>query len=135
MADRWEELENAYPSLAGLYPDVKKVDIKPMGWFERNVLGGKRNVATTDLNGNIRYNKDAGMRDGLNPDQLLAHELQHVRQNQSRGVVQNLWQRVKQGRLPWESRPDEVEAMAAEYPVKGFRRTGDVQLPASVRAI
>lgn len=137
---RWNELENAIPSLAAMYPEATKVKVQPMGWFEKYVLGGKRNVATTDMDGTINYNKEAAMRDQINPDQLLAHELQHVRQNNSRGVVQNAFQRVKQGMLPWESRPDEIEAMAAENPVRGFRRTADIQLkqeaqPASLQGL
>ena len=134
MADpnRWPELENAIPALAGLYPEATKVKVQPMGWIERNLMGGKNNVATTDLDGTIHYNKEAGLSSmkagGLTPDQILAHELQHVRQNNQRGLLSNVWERVKQGRLPWESRPDEIEAMAAENRPQGFRRTTDIQL-------
>ena len=132
MSDRWDELENAYPALAARYPGVQP-DIAPMGWFERNVLGGKRNVATTDLNGKIRYNKDAAMRSGSNPDQLLAHELEHARQNQQRSLLMNVVARLAQGRLPWESRPDEVAAVAAEG--RPVRRTSDISLPAERAAM
>jgi hypothetical protein len=132
--DRWPELENALPVLAARYPQATaKTKLRPMGFLDK-LLGGYNNVATTDLDGTIAYNKAAAMRDKLNPDQLLAHELQHVNQNMKRTLLQNILERVKQSRLPWESRPDEVDAMAAEYPVRGFRRLLDVNLPAEPKA-
>lgn len=132
--NRWDELENAIPSLAGLYPEATKIKVKPMGWLER-MIGGGKNLATTDLDNTINYNKAAAQRDGVNPDQLLAHELQHVRQNNSRSLGQNVWQRLRQGVMPWESRPDEIDAMAVENRPQGFRRTTDIQLPASAQAL
>jgi len=139
MADdnTWAELENTLPRLWESNPTAAKAitAIKPMGWVEKYLLGGSRNVATTDMDGTIHYNKEAAMRDNTDPNVLLAHEMQHVKQNQGRSLLQNVYQRFKQASLPWESRPDEIDAMAKEYPVRGFARTTDVNLPASVRAI
>ncbi len=135
----FEAVENSLPILWERYKDVApKAQVKPMGWLEK-LLGGGRNIATTDLDNSINVNP-ANLA-GVDPDVLMAHELQHVRQNESRTLPQNLIQRFKQGVLPWESRPDEVEAMAQEYPTRGFRRTADVQLsagssgPASLAAV
>ena len=131
---RWPEFENALPVLAGKYPEAAaRAKVRPMGFLER-LLGGDRNVATTDLDGTIAYNAAAGRRHvaaGNSIDSLLAHELQHVNQNMKRSVFQNLLERVTQGRLPWESRPDEIDAMAAENPAGGFRRMLDVKLGAT----
>jgi hypothetical protein len=135
--ERWEEFENAVPSLSGMFPEIigqNKTKVKPMGWLER-LIGGNNNIATTDLDGTINYNAEAGRASGLPPEQILAHELQHVRQNNSRGLMQNIVERFKQGVKPWESRPDEIDAMRMENPVRGFRRTGDIDLPASVNAL
>lgn len=129
MADRWAELENAYPSLAAMYPG--KVDIQPMGWFER-LLGGSKNVATTEGN-RIRYNRDAGMRDGRPPEQILAHELEHVKQNAGRSFFGNIMARFGQGQQEYAQRPDEQAAMAAE--TRPLRRNGDIRLPPSVQAL
>lgn len=132
MADDkyWPELENALPVLAGKFPEAaKKAKVRPMGFFEK-LIGGRGNIATTDLDGTIAYNAAVGRKSGMNVDELLAHELQHVNQNLKRSLLQNIWQRVKQGTLPWESRPDEIDAMAAEHPVRGFRRLKDISLPA-----
>jgi hypothetical protein len=129
--NRWPELENAYPALAALYPKAQGVDIQPMGWFER-LLGGSKNVATTEGN-KIRYNADAGRRDGRPPEQILAHELEHVQQNAGRGFLQNIVARFRQGMQPYAERPDEMGAMAAE--ARPTRRNGDVRLPPSVQAI
>lgn len=125
----WPEFEDALPVLAAKFPEASaKARIKPMGFFEK-LIGGRNNLATTDIDGTINYNADAGRKSGVPPEQLLAHELQHVNQNLKRTLVQNIVERFKQGVLPWESRPDEIDAMAAEYPVSGFRRMTDINLP------
>lgn len=130
--DRWDALENAYPTLAASFPGVKPKAIRPMGMLEK-LLGGSGNVATTDIDGTIAYNKEAAMRDGRSPDAILAHELQHVKQNSGRGLLQNLVQRFKQGQMPWGERPDEQDAQVVEN--RSYRRTQDIRLPASVTAL
>lgn len=126
----WPEFENALPALYAKYPEAAaKAKIKPMGFIEK-LLGGNRNIATTDLDGTIAYNAKAGRESGVPAEQILAHELQHVNQGLKRTLLRSVLERFKQGGLPWESRPDEIEAMAAEYPRTGFRRMLDVNLPA-----
>ena len=132
MPDRWEELENAYPIVAASFPGVKPKAIRPMGFLEK-LLGGDKNVATTDIDGTVAYNAAAARRDGRPPEQILAHELEHVKQNSGRSLFQNLVQRFKQGSLPWAERPDEIGAQAVEN--RSYRRTGDIRLPPSLEAI
>ena len=127
---RMPEFENTYPSLAALYPGVTP-DIQPMGWFER-LIGGDRNLATTEGN-RIRYNADAIRRSGADPTTLMAHELQHAKQNSGRSWLQSAVQQLKQIGTPWDQRPDEIDANAAQN--RPLRRNGDVRLPPSVTAI
>lgn len=137
MADQdyWPEFENALPSLAGMFPEAAaKTKIQPMGFLEK-LIGGRKNIATTDLDGTIHYNAALGRKSGLSVDELLAHELQHVNQNNKRSLMQSIVERFKQGVMPWESRPDEIDAMAAENPVKGFRRLKDISLSAEPRPV
>lgn len=128
--NRLPALENAYPSLAALYPGVTP-DIQPMGWFEK-LIGGNSNLATTEGN-RIRYNKDAIQRSGEDPTVLLAHELEHAKQNQGRSWLGGMVERIKQGQLPWEQRPDEIAAVAAQN--RPLRRNEDIRLPPSVQAL
>ena len=108
MADRWDELENAYPIVAASFPGVKPPVVKPMGFLEK-LLGGGKNVATTDMDGSIHYNAAAARRDGRPAEQILAHEMQHVQQNAGRGWLERIVNTVRQGQLPWAERPDEIE--------------------------
>lgn len=135
MADQdyWPEFENALPILAGKFPEAAATaKIKPMGFLEK-LLGGRKNIATTDIDGTINYNAALGRKSGMSVDELLAHELQHVNQNNKRSLLQSLYERFKQGPMPWESRPDEIDAMSVENPVRGFRRLKDINLPAEPR--
>lgn len=129
MADnRWPEFEDALPLLADKFPAAAGAspDIRPMGFFER-LIGGNGNIATTDLDNSIHYNAEAGRASGIPPEQLLAHELQHVNQNLKRTLLQNVYQRIAQGMKPWDERPDEIDAVAAAN--APLARTTDVNLP------
>lgn len=132
MADdnQWPELENALPALYAKFPQAAaQAKIKPMGFLEK-LIGGNNNIATTDIDGTISYNAEQGRKSGLPPEQILAHELQHVNQNLKRSFLQKIAAQLSQAGTPWESRPDEIDAMAVEYPTRGFRRMLDVDLPA-----
>lgn len=130
MADnRWPEFENALPMLADKFPAASAAtpSIRPMGFLER-LIGGNGNIATTDLDNSIHYNAEAGRASGLPPEQLLAHELQHVNQNLRRTLLESVYQRFAQGMHPWADRPDEIDAVAAAN--TPLARTTDVNLPA-----
>lgn len=93
-------------------------------------------LAITHPTGTIAYNKQRGIASGIPPEDIMAHELAHVRQINNRGgLFKQLLHRIMNGsdKSSYESYrrdPDEEEAFQQEKKFAGNRRrTTDVKLP------
>lgn len=131
--DYWPEFENALPALAGEMPQevasMANRQIRPMSAIEKALLA-RGAAAITHPTGTIAYNREMAEAAVMKPEDILAHELTHIRQLNKRGFLGQLFQMLAQSQ-PYGERPDEVEAFAQERSRFGRRRREtDIRLPA-----
>lgn len=133
MADdsRWPDFENA---ITRVWPEMPKEaqavrDVRPMGWFEK--WKSPQAAAVTKPDGTIAYNK-AMAYGRVDPNDLMAHELTHVRQaNRGGGLLQELMARFfsKDAPTSYQDSDIEKEAFAQEASRAGKRvRLDDIKL-------
>lgn len=94
--------------------EYKSASIKPMGPISRFFFGGRADALTTPFN-TIYY--DPGMTQGRNQprvEDILAHELTHVRQNNQLPMIPRLMQLFKSSNGDYQQRPNEMEAYQTE---------------------
>jgi hypothetical protein len=120
----WPELAKEWASAEVNMPEeTSKVSrVGPMGWVESHLpkigdASGRSNF------GRISINRQAVTEDN-NLKETLQHELTHVGQK-PKTLVEHL--KSLFDRTPWEDRPEEKEAIAAE--LKFPRATKDIYLP------
>jgi hypothetical protein len=128
----WPEMGRAYHKMTQEMPDAVKGlnKIRPMNWFERNTFSPDTQ-AITYPNNTVIYNPDPARAVGESPEELLRHELTHVRQNQSYGgTIANALKPLRDLFTSYRSRPDEQEAYDASYRMSRAAARGDIDLPA-----
>lgn len=152
-----ESMQRAYAKVAGEMPDVQKVSVSPSTstFLTRMMMPRGANAVTNPFTGNITYNPD--MLQGVDDNerqQILAHELTHVRQTQNQPwykILGNIMNQNVTGEDtpppgmavlndPYYWRPNEMEAYQTEkdraqrlnYPNYADPMTGgrDINLPA-----
>ena len=153
-----ESMQRAYAKVSGEMPDVQRVSVTPSTstFLTRLMMPRGANAVTNPFTGNITYNPD--MLQGVDDNerqQILAHELTHVRQTQNQPwykILGNIMSQNVTGEDkppagvssilndPYYWRPNEMEAYQAErdraqrlnYPHYADPMTGgqDINLPA-----
>ena len=106
----WPELAKAWASAEVRMPKetAEVARVRPMDYVERHSPGLKDSYGALKPNKQLVLHKDYVTQDNMLRDALV-HELTHAGQK-PRGVIDSF----KDAMLPWEKRPNEIEAMAAE---------------------
>lgn len=128
----WPELGPAYAMVAKEMPDAVSGlrQVRPMNWLERHTFSPSTQ-AITYPNNTVVYNKQAAHDVYERPEDLLTHELTHVRQNQAAGgTFANALRLVKDMFTSYGDRTDEQDAYATSDRMSMSRNRGDVNLPA-----
>ena len=156
-----ESMQRAYAKVAGEMPDVQKITVSPStsSLLTRFMMPRGANAVTNPFTGNITYNPD--MLQGVDDNerqQILAHELTHVRQTQNQPWYKILGNIMNQNITredtpppgvssvlndPYYWRPNEMEAYQTEkdraqrlnYPNYADPMTGgrDINLPTETK--
>lgn len=133
-SEYWPEFENAVPRMSPSMPkevaSMANRRIRPMNWLDVLMVPGAS--AITHPNGTIAYNKAVSQAAMQTPEEILAHELTHVRQINNRGgVFGQIVAMLRDSGTPYGDRADEREAFAAEERAASRRggRTKDIDLP------
>ena len=134
----WPEMDRAITHLSKEMPaevdSMKDRQIRPMGRFEKglNNLVRPGIAASTSPWGNIAYDRDAIQAAHLRPEDVLAHELTHVRQiDRGGGMLRSLAKTLTGNtNTAYGDRDFEQEALGVEMSRLGRRkRLGDIALP------
>lgn len=129
----WPDMGRAYHTVSKEMPDAISglTQVAPMNGLERLILP-KDVMGVTWPWGRVAYNKDAAQAAGYQPEDVLTHELAHVRQNQGRGggALSNAWAYMKDLATPYAQKPDEQDAFNTEFRMNASRHRGDINLPA-----
>lgn len=123
-----DSMQRAYQKVSGEMPDVKKVSVSPResSIMTRMFMPRGANAVTNPFTGNVSYSSE--MMKGMNPEELeqvIAHELTHVRQTQNTpwwktaAEIVSPDEKVPAGQTfpkndPYYWRPREMEAFQAE---------------------
>ena len=134
--EEWPEMERALTHLSTEMPaevaSMKDKKIRPMNGIERglkNVLRPGMAASTTPF-GNITYDREAIEAAALRPEDVLAHELTHVKQmKRDGGPFWSLAKTITNATKPHGQRDFEKEALDVEMSRMARRkRTGDIPL-------
>jgi len=126
----WPEVGRAWYWAKQEMPDATQhvKQIRPMGWWDQ-LLAGEEASGVAYPNGTIAFNKQQMRRAGLAPETVLAHELAHIRQQQSAGTLSNIVHRLRHALTPYGQHPDEIDAFNTERVKEQGRHRGDISLP------
>jgi len=130
---KWPEFEkainNVYAEMPKEAASMKDRKIKPFGWLEKLIWGDGTAAVTWPLTGTIAYNKAAAQAEGLRPEDLMVHELTHIRQiDRKPGLFETLFGRAAERQKNYQERDAEKEAFAQERKYPNRVRTEDVRL-------
>lgn len=114
----WQQMQMEMPKEAA---GVAK--LTPMNWLERRMKPGAQAIAWPW--GRIAFNPQT--MGNMRPDDLLAHELIHIRQRQRQGLLGNIMSLVT-APSDYQARSYEKEAFAYEK-ARANRRDSDIPLP------
>jgi hypothetical protein len=121
----WPELAKAWASAEVYMPELTKnvSNVGAMGPVSRNVRPLSQAYGVTGpLFKNISLNRKLVTEDDMLRDSLI-HELTHANQTQTLGSLRD------NVMLPWDKRPQELEAMASERNNPISQAKGDRNLP------
>ena len=135
--EEWPEMERAITHLSAEMPaevaSMKDRRIRPMNGMERGLNRMMRPgvAASTTPFGNITYDRKMIEDAMLRPEDVLAHELTHVKQmDRDGGPFWSLAKTITNAATPYGQRDFEKEALDVEMRRMGRRkRTGDIPLP------
>lgn len=126
-----DEMEKALMRMSMEMPEaVARVQqsgsLRPMSpaskLFGKVMTRGNGAEATTSPFGAITYDPEIMARQGDQPEDILAHELEHVNQQIKVGPMQYIIQGALQGYKPWDQRTFENEAEQRAASHMGLRR-------------
>lgn len=135
----WPEMDRAITHLSKEMPAevdmMRDRRIRPMNPLERLVFSrGMGAAAMTTTGGNIAYNRDEIEKAGYAPEDVLAHELVHVGQQNRQGRLKNMATSLLSNLQGYGDRGFEQEAFARQESRAGMRkRMHDIQLPSPGR--
>lgn len=89
----------------------------PMDWLDRLNSQGLEGGVVAQANphtGRVSYDFDRVSPDIMANDDVLAHELTHLRQGRDRTILGGLLEQLRQSRQPYLERADEQEAFEVE---------------------
>jgi hypothetical protein len=123
-----EHMHLAALHMGGTMPsEMSSTTVAPMGLLDRLLAPAGAQAVTNPITKNVRYNPDLMPRTQAETDDLLAHELTHVKQLNQQPLLSRLWSRAKPPTESYYDRPTEIEAYDVEKQRQAKRQ--DIVLP------
>lgn len=134
---KWPEFERSVGSVASEMPaevaSMKNRTIRPLNALESMMYGmvSPGMAAVTYPTGTIAYDRNAAEAAGMRPEDLMAHELTHIKQLNDLGPLRTMAQTSRQSGTQYGDKTFEKEALDRELSrLAQRRRTTDIELKA-----
>jgi uncharacterized protein DUF4157 len=123
-----EHMNLAALHMDGTMPtEMSRTSVKPMGLLDRLMAPTGAQAVTNPFTKNVRYNPDLMPRTQAETDDLLAHELTHVKQMNQEPLLTRLLRMAMPPKESYQDRPTEIEAYGVEKQRQAKRQ--DIVLP------
>lgn len=128
-----EQSPESHMNLAALHvggsmpEEMGSTSVKPMGLLDRLLAPAGAQAVTNPITKSVRYNPALMPSTQAETDDLLAHELTHVKQLNQQPLLSRLLNMVRPPKNAYMDRPTEIEAYGVEKQRQGKRQ--DIRLP------